>query len=119
LGVFFDRIAPLYFRNPEHEGVAMLREYVRINKISLTARKATRGDIRRFPVRDKLNTIRVPTLVLVGRHDFVCSPMQAQTIHEGIRASKLAVFENSGHLPWLEEPDLFFSTVTNFLKGKS
>jgi proline-specific peptidase len=119
LSVFFDRIAHLYFKDPEHEGVAMLREYVRINKISLTARKATRGDMGRFPVRDKLNTIRVPTLVLVGRHDIFCSPMQAQIIHQGIRGSKLAVFENSGHLPWIEEPDLFFSTVTDFLKGKS
>jgi pimeloyl-ACP methyl ester carboxylesterase len=70
-------------------------------------------------VRDKLNTIHIPTLVLVGRHDFICSTVQAQIIHEGIRGSKLAVFEKSGHLPWLEEPDLFFSTVTNFLKGKS
>jgi pimeloyl-ACP methyl ester carboxylesterase len=121
LSVFLDRIAPLYFKNPEHEGVAMLREYVRRNKISFTAFKATGGGFpdRCFPVRDKLNTIRVPTLVLVGRHDIFCSPMQAQIIHQGIRSSKLAVFENSGHLPWLEEPDLFFSTVTDFLKSKS
>jgi pimeloyl-ACP methyl ester carboxylesterase len=45
--------------------------------------------------------------------------VQAQIIHEGISGSKLAVFEKSGHFPWLDEPDLFFSMVTNFLKGKS
>ena len=57
----------------------------------------------RFLVRDRLNTIHVPTLVLVGRHDFICSPVQAQIIHEGISGSQLAVFEKSGHFPWLEQ----------------
>jgi hypothetical protein len=30
---------------------------------------------------------------------------------------QIVVFENSGHFPWLEEPDVFFATVTSFLKG--
>jgi pimeloyl-ACP methyl ester carboxylesterase len=113
------RIAPLYFTDPDGEGVVALREYVRMNRISLAAMMGTSVSDRRFLVRDKLDTIRVPTLVLVGRHDFICSPMQARIIHDGIRGSRLAVFEKSGHFPWIEEPELFFSTVTNFLKGRS
>ena len=119
LSAFLERIAPLYFRDPEGEGVTTFRDYVRTNRISVVAGNATDASDGRFLVRDKLNTIRVPTLVLVGRHDFVCSPVQAQIIHTGIRASKLAIFEHSGHLPWIEEPDVFFSTLTGFLKGKS
>jgi len=118
VSAFLERIAPLYFRDPEGEGVVTLREYVRRNRISITANNATETSDGRFLVRDKLNTIDVPTLVLVGRRDFICSPVQAQIIHEGIRASKLAIFEQSGHFPWIDEPDLFFSTVTNFLNGK-
>jgi pimeloyl-ACP methyl ester carboxylesterase len=117
LVVLLERILPLYFRNPEGEGLTAFREYVRMNRIAVTTMQATDTSDGRFLVRDKLNTIHVPTLVLVGRHDFICSPVQAQIIHESIRGSKLAVFEKSGHFPWLEEPDLFFSTVTNFLKG--
>jgi pimeloyl-ACP methyl ester carboxylesterase len=40
-------------------------------------------------------------------------------MHECINGSTLAIFENRGHFPWVEEPDLFFSTVTDFLKDKS
>ena len=119
VSAFVERIAPLYFMDPEGEGVVALREYARTHRLAVTTMRASDASDGRFLVRDKLGTIRVPTLVLVGRHDFICSPVQAQIIHEGIRGSKLAVFEKSGHFPWLDEPDLFFSTVTNFLKGKS
>ncbi len=63
--------------------------------------------------------MRVPTLALVERHDFICSPVQAKFIHEGIEASTWAIFEKSDHLPWTEEPELFFSTVTTFLQGRA
>lgn len=116
---FFKRIAPLYFRDPEGEGVATLRDYVQENRVVVAAMRAAGASNRRFLVRDKLNTIDVPTLVLVGRHDFICSPVHAQVIHEGIKGSQLVVFEDSGHLPWTEEPELFFSTVTGFLKAKA
>jgi proline iminopeptidase len=119
VSALLERILPLYFMDPEGESVTELREYMSTHRIAVTTMQATDTSDGRFLVRDKLNTIRIPTLVLVGRYDFICSQVQAQIIHEGIRGSKLAVFEKSGHFPWLEEPDLFFSTVTNFLKGKS
>jgi proline iminopeptidase len=68
---------------------------------------------------DRLKTINVPTLVLNGRYDIFCSAVRAQIMHEHIKGSKLMVFENSGHFPWVEEPDIFFSHVTDFVKGKS
>ncbi len=89
VSAFLERIAPLYFRDPEGEGVVTLREYVRRNRISITANNATETSDGRFLVRDKLNTIDVPTLVLVGRRDFICSPVQAQIIHEGISVSDI------------------------------
>lgn len=115
LGAFLVKMAPLYFRVPDGEGVATLRAYVKANRISLAAMVATSSSDGRFLVRDRLGDIRLPSLVMVGRHDFICSPVQAQIIHEGIAGSKLVVFEQSGHLPWVEEPDLFFTTVKNFL----
>ena len=117
--MLLQRILPLYFTDLEGEGVAALREKMRALRVVLTTMQASDSSDGRFLVREKLNTIGVPTLVLVGRHDFICSPVQAQIIHEGISRSKLVVFENSGHFPWLEEPDLFFATVTSFLKATS
>jgi proline-specific peptidase len=119
VSVLLERILPLYFHDPEAKCVAALRDNLRMTRIALTTMQATDSSNGRFLVRDTLSTIRVPTLILVGRHDFICSPLQAQIIHDGISGSRLAVFEESGHFPWLEEPDLFFSTVANFVRGRS
>jgi pimeloyl-ACP methyl ester carboxylesterase len=54
--------------------------------------------------------------VVTGVHtDFLCSPVQARIIHECVKGSVLVQFEKSGHFPWLEQPRMFFSTVTDFL----
>jgi proline iminopeptidase len=36
-------------------------------------------------------------------------------MHDGIPSSTLQVLEDSGHFPWMEEPEPFFASVTRFL----
>ena len=73
------------------------------------------GNIRYWDVTDQLHKIRVPTLVTGGRYDEV-SPKVAESIHKGIRRSKLAIFPDSSHLPMWEERSKFISTVRKFLE---
>lgn len=115
LGAGLDIIAPLYFFDPVGEGVAVYRDYLRTHPIPLSAFRAAGVSDPRFLVRDKLASIHVPTLIIEGRHDFICSPVQARAIHAGIQGSRLVIFERSGHHPWLEEPEAFFTTPTGFL----
>lgn len=110
-------VLPLYFINPESEQCNAAQRYVCNARISVAAMKATSESDGKFLVRERLGEIRTRTLVLVGRHDFICSPLQAKVIHDGIVGSQIVVFENSGHLPWTEEPDSFFSAVTRFLQS--
>lgn len=63
---------------------------------------------RELDLLPRLRDIRVPTLIVVGSHDFICSPLQAQRLHLGIAGSKLIVIEKAGHLPWLEQPEAFY-----------
>jgi len=114
---FLARIMPLYLKNSDH--APNLQEYVRTHKLSLTALIETASSDERFPVADRLETIKVPTLILNGRYDIFCTAARASIVQERIPGSKLAVFENSGHFPWVEEPDVFFATVTSFLNSKS
>jgi proline iminopeptidase len=115
MSVLVERVWPIYFFNPECEAAVATRRSMRASRISVAAMQATSASNGRFLVRDKLSAIRVPTLVLVGRHDVLCSPVQAKIIHDGIPQSRLVIFEKSGHMPWLEEPRAFLSTVTDFL----
>jgi proline iminopeptidase len=114
---FLARIMPLYLKNSDH--APNLREYVKTHRLPLAALIATASSDESFPVADKLKTIQVPTLILNGRYDIFCTAARARIVHERIHGSKLVVFENSSHFPWVEEPDVFFSTVSDFLTSQS
>jgi len=74
------------------------------------------GNIRYWDVTNQLHKIRVPTLVTGGRFDEV-SPVEARSIHRGIKGSKLATFQKSSHLPMWEERERFMRVISKFLDG--
>jgi pimeloyl-ACP methyl ester carboxylesterase len=63
----------------------------------------------------RLGEIRARTLILVGKHDWICPVIVSERLHSGIQGSKLVLFEHTGHLPWIEEPERFFAEITRFL----
>ena len=66
---------------------------------------------------DRLATIAAPTLVSAGRYDLLTSAPQADRIADRIPQSDRIVFEESGHMPWLDEPEAFFAAVNGWLDG--
>lgn len=64
---------------------------------------------------DRLHAIAAPTLVLAGRHDVFTSWPQSVRIASRISGAEMVVFEDSGHMPWLDEPDRFFEVVGEWL----
>jgi pimeloyl-ACP methyl ester carboxylesterase len=63
---------------------------------------------------EALATLPTPTLVLVGRWDFICGPRWAHELHTAIPGAELVEFEHSGHMAHLEEPERFARVVTDF-----
>ena len=76
------------------------------------------GTMATWDVRDELPRIRLPSLIIVGRNDFV-TPACARTIHRGIPGSKFVVFENAGHEPAFKERGEFMRVVRDFLARSS
>jgi len=74
------------------------------------------GTIKDWDVTDQLPTIKLPTLVTVGRYDEV-TPRVAGEIHDGIRDSRLVQFEKSAHLAMWEERAHYIEVVRDFLDG--
>jgi proline iminopeptidase len=66
-------------------------------------------------VEDRLAAIGHPVLVLSGRHDRVCVVEGGETIARRIPHAQLVVFEQSAHMFFVEEPDLYVATVRAFL----
>ncbi|WP_394840352.1 alpha/beta hydrolase [Pendulispora rubella] len=70
-----------------------------------------------FDVRPRLGEIQVPTLILVGQKDFICSEKMANVMHQGIPGSRLVVFERIGHLAHSESPAEHARALRVFLDG--
>ncbi|MFN8374812.1 MAG: alpha/beta hydrolase [Anaerolineae bacterium] len=57
----------------------------------------------------------VPTLVMWGLEDKVATPDEGRHLQKSIPGAKLAEIEACGHMPQLEEPDVFTVQVKNYL----
>jgi proline iminopeptidase len=64
---------------------------------------------------DRLATITCPTLLVVGRHDVFTSFPQSYRIARRLPDAEVVVLEDSGHFPWIDEPDAFFVATTGWL----
>ncbi len=65
--------------------------------------------------RPRLGEIRLPTLVLSGRFD-EATPAVVEALQRGIPGSERVVFEESAHMPHLEEPESYLRVVQDFLE---
>ncbi len=75
------------------------------------------GNLSSVEYLDRLPTIHAPTLILVGDHD-ECDPSLSKEMHEKIATSQLVVLPNSGHMNFVDQPDLWQTAVEGFLGGK-
>ena len=68
-----------------------------------------------YDVRDELNRITAPTLIIAGRHDWAMHPHQQELMHKSIPNSQLVWFEHSGHSMMSEEPEAYIQVIREFL----
>ena len=70
-------------------------------------------------LRGALEKLAVPTAVLHGRHDTLTPLAGGEELAKEIPDAALTVFEESGHAPFLEEPEAFNQALVRLLDGKS
>jgi len=68
-------------------------------------------------LRPHLKKITVPTLVIVGQHDFITNVAMAEEMVKRIPNARLEVFEDSGHFALVEEPEKFYEIIKQFVKN--
>ena len=61
------------------------------------------GNLKSVEYTDRLSSIKVPTLILVGDHD-ESDPSMSQVMHEKIAGSKLVILPESGHMTFVDQP---------------
>ncbi|HXV33995.1 MAG TPA: proline iminopeptidase-family hydrolase [Gaiellaceae bacterium] len=74
------------------------------------------GSLRTWDITDRLHEIATPTLLVSGRYD-EATPHIVGEIHERIPNAEWVLFEQSSHMPHVEEPEAFLDAVEAFLRG--
>jgi pimeloyl-ACP methyl ester carboxylesterase len=71
-----------------------------------------------FDVMDKIDSINVPCLVLVGNADKLTPVKYSKFFDDTIENSTLKVIEDAGHSVMLEKPDHVNKAIKNFVQKK-
>ena len=66
-------------------------------------------------ITEKLQLIKIPTLIIWGEEDPVIPIKYAQSFISGINDCRFYKMEGCGHTPYVEKPDTFFEIVSDFL----
>lgn len=74
------------------------------------------GTLKDWTIEDRVHQITAPTLLISGRHD-EATPLVVRPYVENVPGCRWVVFENSSHMPHVEEKELCLKTVSDFLKA--
>jgi L-proline amide hydrolase len=73
------------------------------------------GTLRDWSVVDRVNSISVSTLLISGRHD-EATPATVQPFFDHIPNARWEIFEDSSHMPFVEESEKYREVVESFLQ---
>lgn len=73
-----------------------------------------------WPIADyglarRLFRVSAPTLIVWGRHDSLVPVIYAEEFAKRIADSRVAIIENAGHIPQMEQTEATYAAVTEFL----
>jgi L-proline amide hydrolase len=72
------------------------------------------GTMKDWTIIDRLDRVTVPTFLISGRYD-EATPAAVQPYADGISDVRWQIFENSSHMPHVEEKDACLQAVAAFL----
>ena len=72
------------------------------------------GSLKTWDITDRLREITAPTLLVSGRHD-EATPHIVEQIYTRIPDAQWELFEESSHMPHVEEHEAFLERVEAFL----
>ena len=109
-------------RTPEQVDQPMRKLAYEMNRLALAHESKGLGKRlpnSEFPAFDRLADLRIPVLIIVGAHDTPYILAAADYMVEKILSVRKVKIEDAAHLPNMDRPQEFASTVKDFLDGLS
>jgi L-proline amide hydrolase len=75
------------------------------------------GPLKDWSIIDRLHRVAVPTFLISGRYD-EATPEVVQPYADGIADVRWQIFENSSHMPHVEEKDAVLAAVAAFIDSR-
>ncbi len=90
----------------------------RLKVVNLTINQLVFADLEKnhFDLKTQFKQFGAPVLVLQGENDII-STETAQTIAGSFSNAELVLLPQCAHYGWLDQPDLYYSSVFRFLKA--
>jgi pimeloyl-ACP methyl ester carboxylesterase len=66
--------------------------------------------------QETLRVTKIPALILCGEDDMLCPVHRHELMHDLMPHSHLAIIENAGHLPTLEQPEATNEALQRWLE---
>jgi pimeloyl-ACP methyl ester carboxylesterase len=115
--IYIRDVAATTFFDPRHATPELVDDVYEIVNDRLRALRLIRmaRSVQAENVREDLEKLAMPTLLIWGREDGITPPDVANIFHEEIRNSELYWVEECGHAPMMEHPEIFNRIFLDFL----
>ena len=112
---YYAVMGPLYSKSYDPAQATPTRSRATYTPAAINNAFKPDGFLDRLDLRPELHRIAAPTLILAGRHDWICPPDYSEELHRLIANSELHVFENSSHSIRADEPEALNGMIADFV----
>ena len=112
---YYETMGPLYMRSYDASAFELALDRAIFSPDALNRAHGPEGFLRSLDVRAELGSITAATLILAGRHDWICPPEFSRELHDLIPGSQLRICEGSSHSIMNDEPQVFLAAVSEFV----
>jgi proline iminopeptidase len=112
---YYRVMGPLYSTTFNAEAAALTAGRGTNSPIPLNKAFGPGGFLRSYDLRPELARITAPTLILAGRHDWICPPNFSEEIHALIPGSRLHIYETASHSLRADVPDDLRAAIAGFV----
>jgi proline iminopeptidase len=112
---YYDVMGPMYALRHDPAAAVATRSRGILAPDAINRAFAPGGFLQTFDLRPELPDITAPTLVLAGRHDWICPPEFSQEIASLIPSARLRIFEHSSHSIRADEPEAMVDEIRRFV----
>ena len=108
---------PFHFGNPLDPRIAEYEERTADTIYSpAVLQHFSKAEYGGIELENRLKDVTQPVLVCTGRYDRACTVEAAEAMADGLPNAELVIFEDSGHMTFVEENKLYLKVVREFLK---